>query len=426
MDSAEALIKACETLAREQRISARAAVLLGAEIAGAADALRQLGIIPIAASTPMPTAPDGAIAVLAWQRGVLTDLAAADPLFPSIAGAIVIGAPAAERSDLNRAFFDRGLLRVSPASDDVSIHVRSALLADPHAAGIGARSVVAMSNLGHNAGFANQLFQYAFLRLYGLRNDAAAETPPWIGEDVYGIAHRPIARKLPMVKGDEWSVRDLALWTAARPPVDVEFWGYFQNPPPSWRLHRDFLRRLYSPRPAWHEPVRRWLDRHRRPGATLVAIHVRRGDYARYASEKPWFRPIPEAWYLRWLAQIWPALENPVLFVATDDRAAVLPAFAAFHPLVASDAEAEMPEPRLLADFEILAHADVLAVCNSSFSHMAALLARPEQRCFIASTATESFEPYDPWARDDFWRRFGAPTARPRSLLPRFLRGPTA
>ncbi len=112
---------------------------------------------------------------------------------------------------------------------------------------------------------------------------------------------------------------------------------------------------------------------HRPPGTTLVAIHVRRGDYSRLAAEEPWFRPLPEAWYLRWLAQIWPTLENPVLFVATDDRAAVLPAFAAYHPLDASEAEAEMPEPRLLADFEILAQSDVLAVCNSSFSHMAAL-----------------------------------------------------
>jgi hypothetical protein len=410
IDPADSLVEACENLAREQRISARAVVLLGAEIPGAQDALRRLGLVPAAAG-------ERAIVVLGWRRTGLDEFDAAHLPLESIDAVVVIGAPAA----LTRGLFDRGLLRVSE-----STYVPSTLIDDPHSLGAAARSVVAMTNLGHNAGFANQLFQYAFLRLYGLRNGAAVETPSWIGEQVFGIPHRPIARSLPMVKGDEWSMRDLAFWTQKRPPVDVDFWGYFQNPPPVWQPHRAFLRRLFSPLPAWREPVRQWLEKHRPPGTTLVAIHVRRGDYLRLAAEKPWFRPIPEAWYLRWLAQIWPTLKNPVLFVATDDRASVLPSFAAYHPIDASEAEARMPEPRLLADFEILAHSDVLAACNSSFSHMAALLAGPAQRAFIASPKTESFEPWDPWASDDFWRRFGAPTARRRSLLPRFLRATPA
>jgi len=407
MEPADALVEACESLARDQGISARAAVLLGEEILGAKDALRRLGLVPAAAG-------ERTIVVLGWQHNLLAELDAARVPLEAV---VVIGTPAASQAALTRGLFDRGLLRVS-----ASAYVPSSLVNDPHSIGAGAQSVVAMSNLGHNAGFANQLFQYAFLRLYGLRNGAAVEAPSWVGEEVYGIPHRSITRTLPMVKGDEWSVRDLAFWIQKRPRVDVEFWGYFQNPPPVWRLHRDFLRRLFSPLPAWREPVRQWLEKYRPPGTTMVAIHVRRGDYVRLAAEKPWFRPIPAAWYLRWLAQIWPTLANPVLFVATDDRASVLPAFAAYHPLDASEAEAQLPEPRFLADFEILAQSDVLAACNSSFSHMAALLAAPTQSAFIASPTAESFEAWDPWATDDFWRRFGAPTARRRSLLPRFLR----
>jgi hypothetical protein len=425
MDFADSLIKACETLARTQGISARAAILLGGGDPLAGEALRQHGLEPAGAPDRALSDADRTVGVVAWRRGVLADLAAAGPLMQSLAAVVIIGIPVARRAELHRSLFDRGFLDAGAASDDVAVFVRSSLIANPHAAGMGARSVIAMSNLGHNAGFANQLFQYAFLRLYGLRNDAAVETPQWSGEAVYGIDRRDISRPLPMLKGDEWSVRDLEFWTRARPPVNVDFWGYFQNPPPSWHQHRAFLRRLFTPCPAWSDPVRRWLDTHRPPGTTLVAIHVRRGDYLRYAATKPWFRPIPETWYLRWLAQIWPTLENPVLLVATDDRATVLPAFADYAPLTAADAESMMSEPRFLADFEIMAHADVLAVCNSSFSHMPALLAPPAQRCFIASIAAESFEPYDPWATDDFWRRFGAPTERRRSLLPRFLRGST-
>ena len=303
------------------------------------------------------------------------------------------------------------------------LYLRSDLIRDVHATGGRCRGVVAMTNLGLNAGFANQLFQYAFLKLYGLRHTAAVETPPWIGEAIYGIPPHRISRRRRRVKGDEWSVRDLSLWDEDRPPVDVDFSGYYQNIPACWQLHRAFLRRLFEPLPAWRAPVERWLARYRPPGATLVAIHLRRGDYRGYdPTVKPWFQVIPEAWYLGWLAEIWPRLANPVLFVATDDRDTVLPAFAAYAPLTSAAAEAEMPEPRFLADFEIMAHADVLAICNSSFSRMAALLAPASQRCFIPAAATKTFELYDPWTTDQFWQRFGAPASRPRSRLPRFLR----
>ncbi len=155
----------------------------------------------------------------------------------------------------------------------------------------------------------------------------------------------------------------------------------------------------------------------------MVAIHLRRGDYAAYDPRaKPWFRLIPEAWYLRWLAELWPRLVNPVLFVATDDRDAVLPAFAAYAPLTSADVEAELPEPRLLADLEIMAQADILAICNSSFSRMAAILAPASQRCFVPAVEIGMLEPYVPWASDRFWQRFGAPEPRLRSRLPRFLR----
>ena len=271
-----------------------------------------------------------------------------------------------------------------------------------------------------------QLFQYAFLKLYGLRNNAAVETPEWAGEKIYGIPHRGIRHPLAMRKGDEWSVLDLALWTMDRPPVNVDFWGYYQNVPPCWHAHRDFLRLLFTLREPWRAPVERWLARHRPNGATLVALHLRRGDYRNLAAEKPWFRPVPEEFYRRWLEALWPSLRNPVLFIASDDRDAVLPAFAEFAPVTAADAEADMPEPKLLADFAIMAAADVLAICNSSFSRMAAILAADAQRCFIPSFASAAFEPYDPWASDRFWQRFGAPEPRPRSRVPRFLRRWTA
>ncbi len=173
---------------------------------------------------------------------------------------------------LDRALFDRGLLRLSGGPDGAMLYLRSDRIRDPNATGGQCRGTIGMSNFGLNAGFANQLFQYAFLKLYGLRHNAAVETPSWMGEEVYdNSARHPITRRRRMVKGDEWSVRDLAWWDAERPPVDVDFWGYFQNVPACWRPHRAFLRRLFEPRAQWRGPVERWLARHRPQGQRFVA-----------------------------------------------------------------------------------------------------------------------------------------------------------
>jgi hypothetical protein len=411
MEREAALVALCGRLAHEHGIALRGAVAAGAE-RWATDALQRVGIAVAGAG-------EANLMVVAWGRD------GPRAIGPAVDAVIVVDPPA-PIAPLDRFFFDRGLLRIADppgARAPLLLYLRSALIADPHATGGREEAVISMANLGHNAGFANQLFQYAFLKLYGLRNNAAVETPPWPGEAVFGIPHRPVARPLRKFKGDQWSVGDLALWTRARPPVNVDFWGYYQAIPESWQAHRAFLRRLFAPRAPWREPVERWLERHRPAGASLVAIHVRRGDYRGYdPAVTPWFRLIPEGWYRSWLEALWSRLAMPVLFVATDDRARVLPAFADYAPLTAEAAEAEMPEPRFLADFAIMAAADILAISNSSFSRMAAILAPPAQHCFIPAGETETFEPYDPWASDHFWQRFGAPAPRPARLLPRFLR----
>src|SRR5262249_24893608 len=50
--------------------------------------------------------------------------------------------------------------------------------------------------------------------------------------------------------------------------------------------------------------------------------------------------------------------------------------------------------------------ADYLAICNSSYSRMAAILAEPTQKCFIPSFAMQCFVPYEPWMDPAFWARF--------------------
>jgi hypothetical protein len=168
---------------------------------------------------------DGNVLVLSAGRAGLRTLGHNGALLDRIDAAILT-APAERRlADYDRVFFDHGLLRLDDP-ETAALYLRSDRIMDPLAVGGRTRATVAMSNLGHNAGFANQLFQYAFLRLYGLRHNASVETPPWIGEELYGFPPHRISQRWRMKKGDEFSVRELALWSRNHPPVDVDFWGY--------------------------------------------------------------------------------------------------------------------------------------------------------------------------------------------------------
>jgi hypothetical protein len=324
----------------------------------------------------------------------------------------------ARRDD--RAAFDRGHVCVG-AEGDAALYLRSHL-ADPAAICAGTRGTVSMASFGSNGQFANQLFQYAFLHLYALRAGARVELPAWPFAGLLGRPVAPLSAMRPRLTF--WHFEDeeaLALWDMDEPPVDIDLEGFFQELPASWRHHRAFVRRLLRLAPAVEDAVARWRAAAVPAGSTLVAIHVRRGDYARADHDAaPQFRPIPIAWYRDWLRATLPTLARPVLYVATDDRPAVLAELAELAPL--APARLDVPQP--LPDFLALASADVLAVANSSFSRMAALLGREGQVNVIADPAAGRFAPYDPWADRAFWRRFGTPPDRiRRSLALRLERG---
>src|SRR5207253_1136230 len=121
------------------------------------------------------------------------------------------------------------------------------------------------------------------------------------------------------------------LWDVEEPPVGVNMKGYFQETPACWAKHRELLRRLFqlpflfeSAIDSWHTEVTRGGER------TLVAIHVRRGDY-RPMANSDFFRMVPEEWYLVWLRKVWPELQDPLLFVATDEPDVIRPVFNEFE-----------------------------------------------------------------------------------------------
>ena len=111
------------------------------------------------------------------------------------------------------------------------------------------RPVITMTSLGVNGRFANQLFQYAFLKTYALRHDLRVETPPWIGNVLFGASDPLPSRPLQLVKQEGHDPDTDPVAAAAAPLRDVDLWGYFQYHTKYYAPFRDYIRRLFTPVP---------------------------------------------------------------------------------------------------------------------------------------------------------------------------------
>ena len=315
---------------------------------------------------------------------------------------------------LTRALFDTGYVPLGLPADlaHCRLYVASARLTRTDGLGVtpvADTPVVSMSTLGQNGRFANQLFQYAFMKLYALRHEALCATPPWPGQGLFGLRDMALpVPKLPEMQFFAFDSDDRYLWTMDQPPRHVDFIGYFQELPACWRNQRSLLRRLFAFAEATEKAMDKAFDRltenGRRP---VVALHIRRGDYVTLARDGlDWYRPIPVAAYERLLDRLLPGLIDPVIYLATDDAAGVLTEFERYRPVTVADLDAPgLPDD--IADFIVLRRAGHLAIANSSFSRMAAILASEEQKGQLLSLRSGEFEPYDAWRDQEFWARFG-------------------
>jgi glycosyltransferase involved in cell wall biosynthesis len=304
--------------------------------------------------------------------------------------------------------FDLGFVPVAcNACGD--LFLRSSLVTDTRRLGGRSRGRVTMSTLGSNGRFANQIFQHAYVKLYGLRHGCGVELPEWDGTAIYGagdpLPETPLPAELRYYAFDD---DDLELWKLEAPPIDVDFWGYFQELPDCWKPHRDLLRRLYALRQTLatelNQRISDLTDGGKRP---LIAIHVRRGDYVElHQKGLPWYRPAPEIWYAEWLDTVFSKHPDAVLYIATDAPADILPVFARFGGKSLRDIQPVKSLPSAMLDFEVMRRADQLAVCNSSFSRMAAILAAEAQRAAIADFEEKRLAPFEAWSFERFWSRF--------------------
>ncbi|HYC03482.1 MAG TPA: glycosyltransferase [Azospirillaceae bacterium] len=250
---------------------------------------------------------------------------------------------------------------------------------------------LAATGLGRHGRFGNQLLQYGFLRLYADRHDLDLEVPPWPGRHLYDHDDPLPGSPLPAVSETQADLVGSLLGETPDIYAEHDLAGYFCGDTGRLSRFREPFRRLFVPGRHLRSYADGALARLRAAGRTAVALHIRRGDFG-------WgpFWTAPEAWYLRWLEAIWPTLDQPVLYLATDDPACAR-AFADYRPLVAADVAEPLPGAEFFTDFHLLCHADHLAISNSTFSFVASMLNRNAASFLRPDRARQELVSFDPW-----------------------------
>jgi hypothetical protein len=253
---------------------------------------------------------------------------------------------------------------------------------------VGQKPALRMSSLGVNGRFGNQVFQYAFLRLLAKERGMDAHNPQWIGGALFG--HPQQCGDMPLPLSCEF---DCSFAPQKELPTSgAELWGYFQYHTSFYRKNQSEFRALFQPVEALARPLEQAVARLIGSGKTLVGIHLRRGDYTGGD-----FWPAPAQWYVWWLQEIWPKLNRPVLYVASDDPGQVMGDFAAFSAKTTADLGVKLNGAEFYPDFFTLSRCDLLAISNSTFSFAAAMLNTTARQFLRPDPDSQRLEPFDPW-----------------------------
>jgi tetratricopeptide (TPR) repeat protein len=253
---------------------------------------------------------------------------------------------------------------------------------------------LASTRLGIAGRFGNQILQYGFLRIYAAEHDLDLEVPDWVGRRLFDLDDPlpgpPLPRRSETAHDFAASLnREIADVCAGS---DLE--GFFCYHTGRLARFREQYRQAFHPgrhvRPLAAEVEARLRQR----GRTVVALHLRRGDFG-------WgpFWIAPVEWYRRWLSEAWSGFDGPVLYVATD-APELVQELAEFAPMTAADLPAPPPGADFLTDFLVLAGADAVAISNSTFSFAATMLNRRGRLFLRPDRRPAALVPYDPWSAE--------------------------
>ncbi len=269
---------------------------------------------------------------------------------------------------------------------------------------------ITMSQFGKWGRWSNQLFQYAFLKTYAAKHGCQLQLPPWVGNVLLGANDPPVTVDLPP-RLEQTNHLEQAQPPASDEYLNRDFQGFAQYHTSYYRRWQREILKLWKPGPTL--PLRMYdavvgLTEH---GRTAVGIHLRRGDYGRSI-----FYITPVRWYLEWLVIHWDTLDDPVLFVASEEPGLVdefrqyNPVTAEtlgvdlehapldYYPYLAPDLRSHEPlQMDFYPDWTLLSMCNVILAPNSTFSFTGAMVNPVLQQFWRSDLKQERFVRLDPW-----------------------------
>ena len=248
------------------------------------------------------------------------------------------------------------------------------------------------SLFGTDGAFGNQIFQYAFPKLYAEKYGLQYEINDWSGRKLFGLQDPAISRILPFIIEIEYLRDDVF----ALPPLELglcdrDSQGYFQFHTAAYRPFKEKFIGFFQPTSMVKWAMQPFMQEIRCKGKTLVAVHLRLKDAA--TQNRAASLPI----YINWLKEIWPTLDAPILFLASDDLDAVRQEFQPFSPFTSEMLRFPISEANYYPDFFVMTQADILAAGNSTFSFAASMLNQTAKLFVRPDVGNTKLLPYDPW-----------------------------
>jgi hypothetical protein len=269
------------------------------------------------------------------------------------------------------------------------------------------KGLLTMSSLGVKGRLGNQIFQYAFLRICAQEYDLEVQVPDWIGRHLFGHPDPLIAKELDLVREVHVSEENIfskytkdEILSSIYPKerlINKNLEGYFLYRTNFYATYKGYFRSLFKPIVQIEQRLKTPLTKLQSQGQTLVGLHIRLGDYGTYP-----YLIAPSKWYLSYLATLWETLENPVLFIASDDLDQAIKDFKEYNPITIRDLNISLPEADFYPEFYLLSQCDVLAISNSTYSFTASML---NEKCSIFARPCfkqRKLIPYDPWYSEPY------------------------
>jgi len=224
--------------------------------------------------------------------------------------------------------------------------------------------MLAMRKLGKKGRFANQLLQYAYLRI---QSGDDYQCPPWIGQELFGLQDPPVTNGTPEL--------------TYKFSLNAGFYAPYKDKIREWFTPAD-SKKYYSD----------ISDNAIENGYTLIGLHLRRGDYGTFKRKSArWCFVAPVEWYLEWLEENTERFDKPILVIATDEPE-LRKEFSDYRVIENG------PATDCYYDFYALTRCDVLLISNSTFGFAASMLNTRAKEFYRPRLSLKKLVPYNPWS----------------------------